>query len=121
MYDIRQFRAHALLSLLLLGRIDGLRASAAESPAIWVVAVRRNGLLTHGLLKTGRFVPMSRILANFVTLIALVLVTLEVRAGDTTPILTVDKISIVLLHLVKLFEHSANPATTASFWCSACC
>jgi transglutaminase-like putative cysteine protease len=103
MYDIRQFRV-ALYFLLLLG-VTGF-AVAAESPAIWIVAA--GGILLNAwLVKTGRFVPMSRILANFVTITALGLVTLEVRSGDTTPILTVGQF-IVLLHLVKLFEQRAN-------------
>src|SRR5208282_3176341 len=103
MYDIRQFRP-TLYILLLMG-VTGF-ALAAESPAMWIVAT--GGILLNAwLVKTGRFVPMSRILANLVTLAALALVTLEVRAGDTTPVLTIGQF-IVLLHLVKLFEQRGN-------------
>jgi transglutaminase-like putative cysteine protease len=103
MYDIRQFRS-ALYVLLLLG-VTGF-AVAAQTPGLWVVAT--GGILLNAwLVKTRRFVPMSRILANIVTLGSLGLVTLEVRAGDATPILTVGQF-IVLLHLVKLFEQRGN-------------
>ncbi len=103
MYDIRQFRP--TLYLLLLMGVTGF-ALAAESPAMWIVAT--GGILLNAwLVKTGKFVPMSRILANLVTLAALAVVTIEVRAGDSTPILTIGNF-IVLLHLVKLFEQRAN-------------
>jgi transglutaminase-like putative cysteine protease len=103
MYDIRQFRP--TLYLLLLMGVTGF-ALAAESPAIWIVAA--GGIMLNAwLVKTDRFVPMSRVLANLVTLVALAVVTFEVRAGDSTPILTIGNF-IVLLHLVKLFELRAN-------------
>jgi hypothetical protein len=103
MYDLNRFRA-ALYSLLLLG-VWGF-AVAAQSPGLWIIAT--GGILLHvWLVKTGRFVPMPRMLANLVTLASLALVTLEVRAGGTSPILTVGQF-IVLLHLVKLFELRAN-------------
>ena len=103
MYDIRQFRP-TLYLLLLLG-VTGF-AIAAQTPGLWVVAT--GGILLNAwLVKTRRFVPMSRLLANIVTLGSLALVTLEVRAGDATPILTVGQF-IVLLHLVKLFEQRGN-------------
>jgi transglutaminase-like putative cysteine protease len=103
MYDVRQFRT-ALYVLLLVG-VTGF-AVAAESPGMWIVAA--GGILLNAwLVKTGRFTPMSRVLANLVTVVALGLVTLEVRAGDSTPILTVGNF-IVLLHLIKLFEQRAN-------------
>ena len=103
MYDIRQFRP--TLYLLLLMGVTGF-ALSAESPAMWIVAT--GGILLNAwLVKTDRFVPMSRILANLVTLAALAVVTVEVRAGDSTPILTIGNF-IVLLHLVKLFEQRAN-------------
>jgi transglutaminase-like putative cysteine protease len=103
MYDIRQFRP--TLYLLLLMGVTGF-ALAAESPAMWIVAT--GGILLNAwLVKTDKFVPMSRILANLVTLAGLAVVTIEVRAGDSTPILTIGNF-IVFLHLVKLFEQRAN-------------
>jgi transglutaminase-like putative cysteine protease len=103
MYDVRQFKP-TLYFLLVLG-VTGF-ALAAQTPGLWVVAT--SGIFLNAwLVKTRRFAPMSRILANIVTLAALGLVTLEVRAGDATPILTVGQF-IVLLHLVKLFEQRGN-------------
>ncbi|MGA2442548.1 MAG: transglutaminaseTgpA domain-containing protein, partial [Tepidisphaeraceae bacterium] len=103
MYDLHQFRA-AFYSLLMLG-VWGF-AVAAQSPGLWIIAT--GGILLHvWLVKTGRFAPMPRLLASLVTLASLALVTLEVRAGGTSPILTVGQF-IVLLHLVKLFELRAN-------------
>jgi transglutaminase-like putative cysteine protease len=103
MYDVRQFKP-TLYFLLVLG-VTGF-ALAAQTPGLWIVAT--GGILLNAwLVKTRRFTPMSRILANIVTLGALGLVTLEVRAGDATPILTVGQF-IVLLHLVKLFEQRGN-------------
>lgn len=103
MYDIRQFKP-ALYLLLMLG-VTGF-ALAAEAPGLWILAA--GGITINAwLVKTHRFVPMPRLLANVVTLAALGLVALEVRAGDTTPILTVGQY-IILLHLIKLFEQRAN-------------
>jgi len=103
MYDIRQFRP-TLYFLLLMG-VTGF-AIASESPALWIVSA--GGILLNAwLVKSGRFVPMSRFLANLVTLIGLGVVTLEVRAGDSTQIITIGNF-IVFLHLVKLFEQRAN-------------
>lgn len=103
MYDIRQFKP-ALYLLLMLG-VTGF-AVAAESPGLWILAA--GGITINAwLVKTHRFVPMRRWMANIVTLGALGLVALEVRAGDTTPILTIGQY-IILLHLIKLFEQRAN-------------
>lgn len=103
MYDIRQFKP-ALYILLMLG-VSGF-ALAAESPGLWLLAA--GGISINAwLVKTHRFVPLPRLVASVVTLAALALVALEVRAGDTTPILTVGQY-IILLHLIKLFEQRAN-------------
>jgi protein-glutamine gamma-glutamyltransferase len=103
MYDIRQFLP-TLYFLLMLG-VTGF-AIASESPAVWIVAVGGIGL-NAWLVNTNRFVPMPRLLANLVTVGGLAVVTLEVHAGDSTPILTIGDF-IVFLHLVKLFEQRAN-------------
>lgn len=103
MYDIRQFRP-TLYVLLMLG-VTGF-CLAAESPGLWIIAA--GGILLNvWLVKTGRFSPMPRFLANLLTLAAFGLVTLEVRGGGAAPILTIGQF-IVLLHLVKLFEARAN-------------
>src|ERR1700689_3018211 len=103
MYDIRQFRP-TLYFPLLLG-VTGFTL-AAEAPATWILAA--GGILVNAwLVKTGRFTPIPRPLANLVTLGGLLLVARQIRAGDATPILTIGNF-IVVLHLVKLFEQRAN-------------
>ncbi len=103
MYDIRQFRP-TLYLLLMLG-VTGF-ALAAQTPGTWILAT--GGILVNAwLLKTGRFTPIPRLLANLVTLGGLVLVARQIHAGDATPILTIGNF-IVVLHLVKLFEQCAN-------------
>ncbi len=103
MYDIRQFRP-TLYFLLMLG-VTGF-ALAAEAPGTWILAA--GGILINAwLVKTGRFTPIPRMLANVVTLGGLVLIARQIRAGDATPILTIGNF-IVVLHLVKLFEQRAN-------------
>jgi transglutaminase-like putative cysteine protease len=103
MYDIRQFRP-TLYFLLMLG-VTGF-CLAAEAPATWIMAA--GGILINAwLVKTGRFTPIPRIIANVLTLGGLVLVARQIRSGDATPILTIGNF-IVVLHLVKLFEQRAN-------------
>lgn len=103
MYEIRQFRP-TLYILLMLG-VTGF-ALAAEAPGLWILAA--GGILINAwLVKTGRFTPMPRLLANIVTVAGLLFLIQEVRLGDATPILTVGNF-IVLLHVVKLFEQRAN-------------
>jgi protein-glutamine gamma-glutamyltransferase len=73
---------------------------------IWVLAT--GGILLNAwLVKTGRFTPMPRLMANVVTTLGLVILALAVRRGGTTPILLVGQF-LVLLHLIKLFEQRAN-------------
>jgi protein-glutamine gamma-glutamyltransferase len=103
MYNLRQFRP-TLYLLLALG-VTGF-ALASESPGLWILAV--GGIMANAwLIKTGRFTPMPRLLANLVTVTGLVVVAEEVRLGDAAPILTVGNF-IVLLHVVKLFEQRSN-------------
>jgi protein-glutamine gamma-glutamyltransferase len=103
MYNLRQFR-FALYILLLLG-VTGF-AVASDSPGLWLLTT--GGILLNAwLVRSGRFVPMPRLLANGVTLIATAIVALEIYNGDNTPILTIGQF-LALLHLVKLFEQRAN-------------
>jgi transglutaminase-like putative cysteine protease len=103
MYDIRQFWP-TLYVLLMLG-VTGF-SLAAEAPGLWIMAA--GGIMLNGwLVKTGRFTPIPRFLANIITLGAFGLVSLEVHAGGTAPILMIGQF-IVFLHLVKLFEARAN-------------
>lgn len=103
MYDIRQFRP-ALYALILLG-MTGF-ALASQSPGVWVLAVA-GVLLNAWLVRTGRFWPMPRMVANIVTMLGLLVLAAIVRGGVTTPILVIGQF-LVLLQLVKLFEQRAN-------------
>ena len=102
MYDIRQFRP-ALYALLILG-FSGF-ALAAPAPGLWVLSVGAV-LLNAWLIRRGYFSPLPRLLANLVTLLALLYIVLEVRVGGT-PILVIGQF-LVLLQLVKLYEQRAN-------------
>jgi transglutaminase-like putative cysteine protease len=103
MYDLRQFRP-ALYLLLIMG-MTGF-ALAAESPGLWILGI--GAIVLHAWLsKTNRFKPLPRLLANVITLAALFLAFVAVRAAASTPILTIGQF-LVFLQLVKLYELRAN-------------
>src|SRR5438094_3996062 len=103
MYDIRQFRP-ALYTLLILG-MSGF-ALAAQSPGLWVLSV--GAILLNGwLIKMGYFHPLPRLLANLITLLALLYIVYEVLSPGITPIMVIGQF-LVILQLVKLFEQRAN-------------
>jgi transglutaminase-like putative cysteine protease len=103
MYNVRQFKS-ALYLLLLLG-VTGF-AVASESPGLWLLTA--GGILLNAwLVKSGRFTPMPRLLANAVTLFATAVVAMEIYQGDNAPLLTIGQF-LALLHVVKLFEQRAN-------------
>jgi transglutaminase-like putative cysteine protease len=103
MYEIRHFKT-SLYVVLLMG-ITGF-AIAAESPGVWILAA--GGLLINAwLVKTGRFTPMPRLLANAMGIIAFGVVTLEWVFDDTTRVLTLGQ-GLIFLQLVKLFEQRTN-------------
>lgn len=103
MYDIRQFKP-ALYLLLFLGM--SAFALAIETPGLWLLAVSVLGL--HGwLVKTGRFRPFPRLIANLITLVALVYTFEALRSAAPPPIITIGQF-LVFLQLVKLFELRAN-------------
>jgi transglutaminase-like putative cysteine protease len=102
MYDIRQFKP-ALYLLLFLGM--SAFALAIEAPGLWLLAVSVLGL--HGwLVKTGRFRPFPRLIANLITLVA-VIYTFEALRSTAPTIITIGQF-LVFLQLVKLFELRAN-------------
>src|SRR5688572_7304006 len=103
MYDLRQFKP-TLYALLLLGMLGfGL---ASESPGVW--AMGTGGILLNAwLVKTGRFTPMPRLVANLVTIGSMLYVAREVFAPGTTPVMVIGKF-LVLLQLIKLWEQRAN-------------
>ena len=103
MYDVRQFRP-SLYVLLILG-FSGF-ALAAQAPGLWVLSVSMV-LLNAWLIKRGWFSPLPRIVANLVTLAALLYIVVEVRFSNLAPILVIGQF-LVLLQLVKLYEQRAN-------------
>ena len=103
MYDIKQFRP-ALYLLLFMG-MTGF-ALAAESAGLWILGI--GAIVIHAwLIKSGRFKPLPRLLANAITLTALFFAFVAVRASGSTPILTIGQF-LVFLQLVKLYELRAN-------------
>jgi transglutaminase-like putative cysteine protease len=102
MYDIKQFLP-ALYFVLVLGLTAF--CFAVESPGLWVLGIVV--IAVHGwLLKTRRFRPLPRMVANAITLLALV-VTFQAIRSATTPIITIGQF-LVFLQLVKLYELRAN-------------
>jgi hypothetical protein len=102
MYDIRQFKP-ALYVLIILG-VSGF-ALAWESTGLWVLAVGAI-CLNAWLLKTNRFRPMPRLVANATTLLGVLVLFSMLRRGA-------DKMQIigeflVLLQIIKLYEQRAN-------------
>src|SRR5688572_814886 len=103
MYNINQFKP-ALYVLLLVGVIGF--ALAAESPGIWVLGT--GGILLNAwLVKTGRFVPMPRLLANIITIGSMLFIAREAFLPNVTPVMVIGKF-LVLLQLIKLWEQRAN-------------
>src|SRR3954467_8665421 len=102
MYDIKQFKP-ALYFVLFLG-MTGF-ALAVEAPGLFVLSV--GVLALHAwLVRTNRFRPLPRIVANAITLIALAYTFPALRSA-VTPIITIGQF-LVFLQLVKLFELRAN-------------
>ena len=103
MYDIRQFKP-ALYVLLLMG-VTGF-AMAAQTPGLWILAVG-GILLNTWLIRTDRFTPMPRLLANAITVLAMFFVLAQFRHAPGTPILIIGQF-LVILQLIKLYEQRAN-------------
>src|SRR4051812_15091343 len=103
MYDIRQFKP-SLYILLMMG-MTGF-ALAAQSPGIWVLSIA-GILLNAWLTQTNRFRALPRIVANVITVIALLWAFQSLRRGGSLPILVIGQF-LVLLQLVKLFEQRGN-------------
>ena len=102
MYDLKQFRP--ILYLVLAMGLTGFTL-AVEVPGLWVLGLLVLGF--HGwLVRTGRFRPLPRLVANGVTILALFYTFQAVRT-QPTPIITIGQF-LVFLQLVKLFELRAN-------------
>ena len=103
MYDIRQFKP-TLYVLVLMGMVG--YSLAAESPAFFMFPTIL--LLLNGwLVKTNRFTPMPRWIANGATLLCLVWAGSQVFGSRATTILVIGQF-LVFLQLVKLYEQRAN-------------
>src|SRR4051812_37148833 len=109
MYDIRQFRP--VVYLLIFVGITGF-AIAAQSPALWVLSTTAI-LLNAWLVTTRRFSPLPRLLANGVTLVALLYAFMTYRDTGSvgsisgSPILIIGQF-LVILQIVKLYEQRGN-------------
>ena len=103
MYDIRQFKP-TLYLLVLLG-MTGFW-TAAEEPALWMastVAV----LFNAWLVRSNRFKPLPRWIANTITLLSMLYMADQVFHLVNTPILLIGEY-LVFLQVIKLFEQRAN-------------
>lgn len=103
MYDIRQFKP-ALYLLLILG-MTGF-AIAFQSAGIWVLGCAAV-VLNAWLVRTGRYTPMPRLVANLITIVALLYVIREGFASATTAVMVIGEF-LVLLQIVKLYEVRGN-------------
>src|SRR5580765_7549314 len=103
MYDIRQFKPS--LYLLLVMGMSGF-ALAAQSPGIWILSVA-GILLNAWLVKTDRFRPLPRLVANLITVVALLWAFQALRRGGPAAIIVIGQF-LVLLQLVKMFEQRGN-------------
>lgn len=102
MYDIRQFKP--TLYLVVLMGIVGF-AMSVHSPVLGVCAAAVIAF-NAWLIKTGRFTPLSRILANICTFGAFVWAFYSVRTG-TIPIIAIGTF-LVILQLIKFYEQRGN-------------
>lgn len=103
MYDIRQFKP-TLYILILMGMCGF--ALAAQSPGVFILST--GFVLLHFWLdRTGRFRPLPRLIANLLTLAALLFVVNQVLYSGITPVIVIGQF-LVLLQLVKLYENRGN-------------
>ena len=103
MHEIRHFKP-TLYLVMLLG-LSGY-SLAAITPGLWVFGTC--AILLHAWLSSrGKFRPMSRLLANLVTIVALLYVVHDLVVSGNTPVLVVGEF-LVLLQLVKLWEQRTN-------------
>jgi hypothetical protein len=103
MYKINQFQP-CLYALILTGMVGyGL---ASGSMGIWVVGC--GGVLFNWWLnRTGRFRSLPRIVANLLTLFAMIYVGRELISAGNSAVLVIGQF-LVVLQLVKLWEQRAN-------------
>lgn len=103
MYDIRQFKP-ALYLLLLIG-MTGF-SLALQSPGMWLLGF--GGVLANAMLvRAGKFRPLPRLVANLITIAAMIWTVRELRVGADSPVVVIGRF-LVMLQLVKLWEQRAN-------------
>src|SRR5690348_7013560 len=103
MYDIRQFKP-TLYLLVLMGMVG--YALAALSPGFFVIPTTLV-LLNAWLVKTGRFSPFPRRLANMATILCLLWAATQMMGSRASAILVIGQF-LIFLQLVKLYEQRAN-------------
>jgi len=103
MYDLRQFKP-SLYLVLLLG-LTGF-AMAVESPGFWGFCVLSVGV-NAWLVRSGRYTPFPRWLANVVTLFSLTYVFMQIWALRRPPLLCIGQF-LAFLQIIKLYEQRAN-------------
>jgi len=104
MYDIRQFRP-TLFTVVILG-MTGF-AWASQSPVTWVIAIALV-MLNFWLVRTERYKPLPRYLANTLTLILLAIGARDVLlVGSGGAVLAIGRF-LVFVQIIKLFEIRAN-------------
>ena len=101
MYNIRQFKP--ILYVLLMVGVSGF-SLAAQSPGLWVLGA--TGILLNAwLVGTGRFVPMPRLLANIVTLVATLYCARQMlTSGSAAVMVIVFLASLVSIRKVLVLE-----------------
>jgi len=102
MYDIRQFKP-TLYVVVLMG-ITGF-CMAIGGGGLWLISAIAMGF-NAWLVRTNRFAPLPRFVANIATVLALVWAFVSVYGGQTT-IVGIGHF-LVVLQLVKLYEQRAN-------------
>src|SRR5437588_8710057 len=96
MYDIRQFKP-ALYILLILGMSGFALAMQSQSTGagLWVLGTA--GILVNAwLVKTGKFTPMPRLMANLITLASLLYIAHQLFSSGTTPVLVIGQFLVFL-------------------------
>src|SRR5690606_4936198 len=80
-------------------------AMAANAPGLWLLSVLAIGF-SAWMIRTDRFVPLPRLVANLATLVAAFWAFTHIGSG-TTAIIAIGNF-LVILQLVKLYEQRAN-------------
>jgi transglutaminase-like putative cysteine protease len=103
MYDVKQFRPTLYLVILV-----GLLGFGLASGVFGLVFLAALFVLVHAsLLKSGRFRPLPRWIANALTFLAMLYVAYQLSQAGEMPVLMVGQF-LVFLQVIKLYEHRGN-------------